>query len=139
MTWTVHQRQIEGRTAQILLDDYFVPHAPVKDLVLLSGFSLYCRQEPVNTLWHPDEADTLDTIEERLINLCEKYAHGWSVYVMRMATFGVREYYFYHSASAELPKAYAELKNLTPDYRIEFATVNDPDWTQYRKCMTAQD
>ena len=138
MTWTVHQREVEGKTAQILIDDYFAPHAPVKDLVMLSGFSLYCRQEPVNTLWHPDEGDTLDIIEERLINLCEKYAHGWSVYVMRMATFGVREYYFYHSVDAEMNRAYAELLEITPGYRIDFATVSDADWTQYRTYITAQ-
>ena len=138
MTWTVHQREVEGKTAQILLDDYFAAHAPVKDLVMLSGFSLYCRLEPVNTLWHPDEGDTLDIIEERLINLCEKYAHGWSVYVMRMATFGVREYYFYHSPDAELSRAYAELQELTPGYRIDFATVPDADWTQYRTYLKDQ-
>ena len=138
MTWTVYQREVEGKTAQILIDDYFAAHAPVKDLVMLSGFSLYCRQEPVNTLWHPDEGDTLDIIEERLINLCEKYAHGWSVYVMRMATFGVREYYFYHSPDAELNRAYAELLELTPGYRIDFATVPDAEWTQYRTYMKAQ-
>ncbi len=138
MTWTVHQREVEGKTAQILIDDYFAAHAPVKDLVMLSGFSLYCRLEPVNTLWHPDEGDTLDIIEERLINLCEKYAHGWSVYVMRMATFGVREYYFYHSPDAELSRAYLELQELTPGYRIDFATVPDAEWTQYRTYLKDQ-
>ncbi len=138
MTWTVHQREVEGKTAQILIDDYFAAHAPVKDLVMLSGFSLYCRLEPVNTLWHPDEGDTLDIIEERLINLCEKYAHGWSVYVMRMATFGVREYYFYHSPDAELNRAYLELQELTPGYRIDFATVPDAEWTQYRTYLKDQ-
>jgi hypothetical protein len=137
MTWTVHQREVEGKTAQILIDDHFASQAPVKDLVNLSGFSLYCRQEPVNTLWHPDEGDTLDIIEERLINLCEKHSHGWSVYVLRMATFGVREYYFYHSNQAQLTKAYAELQALTPGYRIEFATVPDSEWAEYRKYLKA--
>ncbi|CAN5368482.1 hypothetical protein BH10CYA1_BH10CYA1_19810 [soil metagenome] len=135
MTWTVHQREVEGKTAQILIDDHFAPQAPLKDLVNLSGFSLYCRQEPVNTLWHPDEGDTLDIIEERLINLCEKHSHGWSVYVLRMATFGVREYYFYHSNEAELTKAYAELLALTPGYRIELSTVLDAEWAEYRKYL----
>lgn len=137
MTWTVHQREVEGKTAQILIDDHFASQAPVKDLVNLSGFSLYCRQEPVNTLWHPDEGDALDIIEERLINLCEKHSHGWSVYVLRMATFGVREYYFYHSSEAELTKAYAELQALTPGYRIDFATVPDAEWAEYRKYLQA--
>lgn len=135
MTWTVHQRDVEGRQAQILIDDHFLSQAPIKELDNLSGFSVYCRQQPLNTLWHPDESDTLDIIEDRLLSLCEKYSHGWSVYALRMATYGVREYYFYHSEQAQLSQAYAELQRLTPDYRIEFATVRDPGWVEYRKYL----
>jgi Family of unknown function (DUF695) len=135
MAWTVHQREVDGKLAQILIDDHFADQAPIKDLIFLSGFSIYCQQQPVNTLWHPDESDALDNIEEKLIHLCEKYSNGWSVYALRMATYGVREYYFYHSAAAELDKAYADLQRQTSGYRIEFATVNDPDWVEYRKYL----
>lgn len=137
MTWTVHTREIEGKPAQVLIDDNFADQAPVADLVNLSGFSLYCRQEPINSLWHPDEGDALDVIEERLINLCEKFSHGGSLYVMRVATYGVREYYIYHSNKAELYKSYAALRELHPEYRLEFATILDPQWTEYLKYLQA--
>jgi|688.fasta_scaffold505750_1 hypothetical protein len=135
MAWTVHQREIDGKVAQILIDDHFAAQAPVKDLIYLSGVSIFCRQQPVNTLWHPDEGDTLDNIEDQLLHLCEKFSNGWSVYALRMATYGVREYYFYHSAAAELSKAIAELQRLRTDYRIEFATISDPEWVEYRKYL----
>jgi hypothetical protein len=131
MVWTVHTREVEGRPAQVLIDDQFAAQAPVKDLIRLSGFSLYCKQEPINSLWHPDEGAALDLIEEHLIDLCEKHSHGWCLYVLRLATFGVREYFMYHSDEAELSQAYAGLRELHPDYRIEFATISDPDWKQY--------
>ncbi len=135
MTWLVHQREVEGKPAQIVIDDHFKSEAPIKDLVNLSGFSVYCKQLPENSFWHPDESDTLDTIEERLLHLCEKHSNGWCVYALRMATYGMREYYFYHSDAAELSRAYSELRRLTPDYRIEFATISDPEWSEYRKYL----
>jgi hypothetical protein len=135
MTWTVRARDVEGKSAQILIDEQFALHAPVKDLVKLSGFSLFCKLEPTNTLWHPDEGDALDLIEGRLIGLCEKYSQGKSLYVMRLSTFGVREYYIYHAVEAEPDKAYAELRALHPDYRIEFATVSDAHWSEYLRYL----
>lgn len=135
MSWKVYTREVEGKQAQILIDDHYDWTAPVENLVLLSGFSLYCNVLPENTLWHPDETEALDTLEERLLDFCEKYSQGWSLYVMRMTTFGVREYYIYHSEQADLQAAFMAMTKMHPDYRIEFGTVSDPEWKEYRKYL----
>jgi len=53
--------------------------------------------------------------------------------VLNIATPGIREYYIYHSAEAEMSKAFEALKVSVPNYRIEFETTNDASWDQYRR------
>lgn len=138
MAWKVYTRDVEGNQAQILVDDSFDWTAPVPNLTNLTVISIFCRQQPETTLWHPDEAEALDNLEERLINFAEDNGHGWAVYVLRMASYGVREYYFYHSEQAELGKAFERMKNMHPDYRIEMTTTPDPDWKHYRNFVVSQ-
>ena len=63
----------------------------------------------------------------------ERRARLEEVYVLRIATAGIREYYLYHSDMAEIKKAFDALKSAHPSYRIEVVTKNDPDWNEYKK------
>ncbi len=55
----------------------------------------------------------------------------WAVYVRRLDTPGLREYYVYFGESAELEKVLPSINALHPEYRIEFETRTDPQWTHY--------
>ncbi|MCG3160691.1 MAG: hypothetical protein JMDDDDMK_01760 [Acidobacteria bacterium] len=133
MAWKNYECEISSKPAFIMLDDRFLHLAPVFELPQLSWFGVYCRLPPEGNLWHPDEADSLDRIEKDFIALVRAFGHGWAVYVMQIVTPGIREYYLYNSIEAEPRKAYVALKANYPDYRIEFETISDPGWDQYKR------
>jgi hypothetical protein len=73
----------------------------------------------------------LDKIENDLLQLVSEYGHGWAVYTRRVATAGLREYYFYFGGEAELEKVGPALKVKYPEYRIESEAKPDPQWELY--------
>ena len=133
MTWKQINCEINDRPALVLVERRFKEQAPLKELQCISWFCVYCNQKPGSAFWSPDETETLDEIEDDLLRLCESFGHGWLVYVLRLAMPGVREYYFYHSDTAEIKKVIAALKVAHPSYRIEADTKNDPEWSEYQK------
>ena len=132
MPWNHYQTLIDKRPAQVLIDERFRSGAPISQLPRLAWFAVYCRQESGGGFWHPDEAATLDAIERDLIRFCEQYGNGWAVYVMRLDTHGIREYYFYCGASAALGQVPAHMRAAHPDYRIEYDEITDTDWNRYK-------
>jgi hypothetical protein len=136
MTWKTYTCQVSNRPAMVLVDDRFANQAPLSQLPYLSWFGVYCSPPIGNGLWNPAESDCLDEIEDDLIKLCGAFGHGWVVYVLRIATPGIREYYLYQSGAAELDKAFLALKANHHEYRIEIDRLNDPDWRQYKKYVS---
>ena len=67
----------------------------VLELPRLAWFGVYCQRAPGVGFWDPEETDSLDALERDLIRLCEQFGQGWAVYVLRIATSGIREYYVY--------------------------------------------
>ena len=132
MNWKHYTCEISGKPALVLVDDRFQEQAPIHELPRVSWFGVHCNQSPGADLWSPDEEQTLDSIEDDLIKLCEAFGRGWAVYVLRIATPGMREYYLYHSSAAELNKAFESLKTLHPSYKIESEAKDDPQWQQYK-------
>ncbi|MBE7467365.1 MAG: DUF695 domain-containing protein [Planctomycetes bacterium] len=132
MSWSHRTTQIESRPAGVLIDDRFRGSLPVRELPRLAWFGVYCRHDPGGGFWHPDETPALDAIEQDLIRLCEQFGRGWAVYVMRIDTRGIREYYLYCGGSAALAQALPSLRAAHPDYRIEFEETADPEWSRYR-------
>ena len=132
MSWSQQTTQIESRPAGLLIDDRFRASSPVRELPRLAWFGVYCRHDPGGGFWHPDETDSLDAIEEDLIRLCDEFGRGCAVYVMRVDTRGIREYYFYCGGSAALAEASPNLQSEHPDYRIEFEEITDAEWSRYR-------
>lgn len=136
MAWKQYTGELSGTPAQILVDQHFEKQAPVKGLPLLSWFGVYCKQPTSGSFWNPNEANVLDEIEDDLIKVCEAFGHGWVVYLLRIATPGIREYYLYHSNVAEITKAFEALRAIHPTYKIETETTNDLQWNHYRKYVS---
>ena len=115
----------------------FAQEFPVKELPRLSWLGVYCSRPAGGAFWDPEEADALDRIENDLVKLSGTCRHGWVVYVLRVATPGIREYYLYHADQAELSKVFLALEAIYPNYRIEFETTNDVAWEQYGRYVTS--
>jgi hypothetical protein len=132
MPWTHYQFEIEGKPACALLDTQFARQAPTEQLPNVAWFGVYCRLPAGGAHWDPNEQPVLDAIEDDLIRLCSYFGNGWAVYVRRLDTQGLREYYIYFGGSAELAKVLPSLKALHAGYRIEFESRPDPQWAHYR-------
>ncbi len=66
------------------------------------------------------------------MHLCGQFGRGWAVYVMRIDTRGIREYYFYCGEAATLDLALPSLRKAFPTYRIEFEETTDAAWSRYK-------
>jgi Family of unknown function (DUF695) len=88
------------------------------------------------TFWNPEESNPLDRLENDLLKLSEQFGHGWAVYVLQIVTPGIREYYLYHANAAEMRRVLEDLRSLHPNYRIDFDTIDDAKWEQYRRYVS---
>src|SRR5215471_16642980 len=91
--WSHRLTQIDGQPAQILIDDRFRESAPLPELSRLAWFGVYTRNDPGAAFWDPDESAILDALEDDLIRLCDQFGGGYAVYVLRIATRGIRGYF----------------------------------------------
>jgi hypothetical protein len=132
MPWSYSTTQIDNRPAQVLVDDRFRASLPVRELPRLAWFGVYCREAPGGGFWHPDETVSLDAIEQDLVRLCDQFGRGWAVYVLRIDTHGLREYFLYCGGSAALAQALPSLRAAHPGYRIEFDETSDSEWNRYK-------
>jgi hypothetical protein len=138
MGWSHRITQIGNQPAQILIDDGYRATAPIRELSGLAWFGVYCQSAPVDCFWEPAETDKLDDLEDDLIQLCHKFGEGKAIYVMRIATRGVREYFMYFGDSAKLNAVLPNLKTLHSNYRIEYDEKIDPGWNRYISCLPKQ-
>lgn len=124
--------RIEGKKAQVLLDEQFA-NGPLPNAQLphLAWVGVWNQMDPSGALWHPDEAPRLEKLEANLMSQLEKFGNGWAVYVRRVATVGMREYYVYFGDSAQLSKAFVAFQEANPNYRIEVEFKEDPTWSGY--------
>ena len=136
MPWTNRNVEIEGRLAQVFIDDRFKTSAPLEELPRLAWFGIYCQRAPGAGFWDPEETDSLDAVEDDLIRLCEQFGKGWAVYVLRIATRGMREYYVYMGNSVDFISVVPGLLAQHPDYRIEYEETRDPGWRRYTSCLS---
>ena len=137
MPWSHRTTKIEGRPAQVLIDDRFGTSAPVCELPRLAWLGVYCRRAPGAAFWDAAESDSLDAVEDDLIALCDRFGHGWAAYVLRIATPGIREYYVYIGDSVHFVQVLPGLLAKHADYRIEYEETKDPSWSRYTSCLAA--
>ena len=137
MPWTHRTTEIEGRPAQVLIDDRFRGAIPVRELSRLAWFGVYCKGNPGTAFWDPAETSSLDAIEDDLIRLCEQHGQGWAAYVLRVATPGIREYYVYMGDCVDFTAVVPDLLAQHPDYRIEYEETTDASWGRYKLCLPA--
>jgi uncharacterized protein DUF695 len=136
MPWMYRQLELNERPAGVLIDDRFCDSAPVKDLPCLVWFGVYCQKEADGGFWHPDETASLDAIEGDLIRLCDEFGRGWAVYLTRIDTHGIREYYLYAGGDSELGQVLPKLQAAHPEYRIEFEETPDAEWNHYKNIFS---
>ena len=131
MPWSQRIIQLEGRPAQVLIDDRFSSLAPVAELPRLARFGVFCRRDSGGGFWDPVETSSLDALEEDLIRLCGQFGRGCAAYVMRIDTRGLREYFVYSGGAAALAEVRSVLRGAHPDYRIDYEETTDADWDRY--------
>ncbi len=125
--------RIDGKKAQVLLDTQFRDQPlPSAQLPNLMWIGVWNQMDPCGALWHPDEAKRLEQLEASLMAALEKYGNGWAVYIRRVATEGVREYYVYYGDAAKVSRAAVVFKEANPAYRIEAEFRPDPTWSGYQ-------
>ena len=131
MTWQLFDATIIGNQAQVLLDDQFVSDNPGEALPNIAWFGVWCMKDTDGQFWNPEEADMLEQIETELLELAAQHSNGWAVYVRRAISAGKREYFFYFGGDATLYQVLPALQAMHPEYRIEYDTKVDPEWTYY--------
>lgn len=133
MSWKTFETRVEGKNAIVLLDERFANSAPVAELTLLTWIAVWRRMEPDVGYWNEAESASLDRLEDELIRILDDVGQGWAVYVLRIATPGIREYYCYSSDVLDVAVVLRRIQRVSPDYRIEGKTRDDRDWSLYRR------
>lgn len=136
MAWRQYICELDGKLASVLVDQRFENEFPLKELSKLFWVAVYFNFPSDESFWHPDEASALEDIENNLIKLAQSFGSGWIVYLIRIDTKGVREYFFYYGENADIDKTATLLKSLHPAYRIESDAKEDAEWDEYRKYLT---
>jgi hypothetical protein len=127
MAWNHYQFETQGKPASALLDTRFAEQPPSEQLPNVAWFG--------GRWWQRSEQPKLEAIEGDLIRLWGAFGNGWAVYVRRLETPGLREYYVYFGGNAELQKVVPSLQSLHAGYRIEFESRSDPDWSHYKSWL----
>lgn len=136
MAWKTYNCEIMGRPAFVLIDQRFQATCPIPELSQVLWIGVYCDQ-PADGAFSPSaETVALDEIEADLLKLGQAFGYGWLVYVLRIDTPGVREYYFYYGKQAAPDKMISALIALHPKYRIESGTKGDDAWAEYGKYVS---
>src|SRR5262245_24950238 len=118
MSWTYYKFEIQDKPAGALLDTQFSGGPPKDQLPNVAWFGVHCRLPAGAGFWDPKEESDLDALESDLIQLCSSFGNGWAVYVRRLDTPGLREYYVYFGGDAEMEKVTPSLNALHAGYRI---------------------
>ena len=130
MSWLHYETTLAGHRASVLFDNRFASSSP-PDLSELGWLGVHTRLEPGAAYWNPEETDALDTIEADLLRLCEQVSGGHAVYLRRVASYRIREYYIYFRAGLDLTPLAPRLQVLHPGYHVEFEHKADAPWAHY--------
>jgi hypothetical protein len=132
MSWVHYQFEVQSKPVTALLDTQFADAPPSDKLPYLAWFGVYLLQPHGKSWWQRSELPALDAIERDLIRLCSGFGNGWAVYVCRLETPGLREYYVYFGGDSQLQKVLPSLQAIHGSYRLEFESRSDPAWDHYK-------
>ncbi len=137
MTWRTYETEIEveGRPsrARVKVDDGLLADAPI------TGVTRRMRVRVHNTLpagdgyWAPEEEQALADVDGSLLKMTSDLGHGWAVYVLRICTPGIRDYYFHLFEHAHIGALQSLLGETHPSYTFEVTVSDDPGWELYRR------
>lgn len=128
-SWIHFTCEIESKPALVLLNVGIRPLAPDSKRQTLLWMGVYCRQIPDGAFWNESETETLDRVEDRLIGAVGSDLSAQ--YAVRLATPGIREYFFYAGSNDGLLEATEAVKAAFPDYRVECDSRIDEGWDRY--------
>jgi hypothetical protein len=84
---------------------------------------------PEDAFWNLSETEALDKVEDHLIGTVTTNINA--AYVLRIATPGIREYYFYANSDTGFSDCVVATRNAFPEYRIESEQTQDIEWSRY--------
>jgi len=103
MPWNQKEIQVANRVANLLLDSRFCDKAPINELPQIHWFGVWCqRAVPSDRFVADAEEHTLLHLERKLIEIAGQVSNGWAVYVMRIMSQGLLEFYLYARDSSTL-------------------------------------
>lgn len=136
MAWKTYNTLIENVPAVVMVDTRFARSAPLEELPRMTWVAVYTNLEPLpGEVWDPDETSALEAVEADLLKTFETHGEGWTVFVLRISTPGLWEYFLYHAAQVSASAAVLEIQQQHMEYRIEASTVIDAEWKQYRNYL----
>jgi hypothetical protein len=128
-SWTHYNCKIQDKPAQVLVNLEIRTSVPDLQRTTLLWIGVYCRMNPEGAFWNPSETEALDRVEDHLIRTVTTSINA--AYVLRIATPGIREYYFYANSDTGFSDCVVATRNAFPEYRIESDQTRDIDWSRY--------
>jgi hypothetical protein len=128
-SWIDYICEIQEKPSLVLLNVGVRAAVPDTHRPALLWVGVYCRLNAGGAFWDEAETETLDRLEDHLLaNLPSKLS---ATYVLRIATPGMREYFFYAPTPDGLTEAVALTGRTFAAYRIECDSILDCDWERY--------
>ena len=139
MAWNTYETKITNKFAIILIDEQYKAMYPIEQLSLLINLIIWCKEKPDHgSLWANSESNILDTIENDVFQLFNKFKPGWVIYILRINTYKIRELYFYTNNKSNLKEIISLIRNKHPTYKIELEYKVDADWIFYSKYLNKE-
>jgi len=126
--WDFYFANVNEKPASLFVDLGIHETAPDTEKPWLLWLHVYLSSPREDGLSTSEEAEVLWHIEDTLTSAI---SGSDTIPVGRITTDGRREFYFYGSTDNKFPDAVAQSMTLFPNYKYDFGTQCDPQWTQY--------
>lgn len=138
MTWQEASIKLNDRDVYAVLDAHFSDMAPIIELPCLNWLGLW-PPKPVSSEANDSKKDDswFLEVEPHILEIASTISDGWAVYVARLVTRGVTEYYFYTKDESTLASLVPELRKHFPQHRMEHERKSDQTWSEYFKFQAA--
>ena len=128
--WKSYFCNVNSKLASIALNLSLNEDIPIESKPWLLWVWVYLQRPRPDGLSDQSEFETISAIEDqlakRLASICEAVEAG------RITTDGRREFYFYVPKSPLDASVITEaLSSSFPEYRFDWGTKHDPEWSQY--------
>lgn len=127
--WEFYFCNIDGKFGSIFVDLGLLKFAPMPDKPHVVWVSIKMTKPTENGMSSQAESGVLGDIENALADKID--ARHNSIYVGRTTSAGYRDLYFYFGDTTLYDKTISEAMVAWPEYRFEFGTEQDKEWSGY--------